>query len=77
MKRVKGMPITIGRWFYARPKASNGARRWFGTGRIGFMHAHKGGAPVLIGESSWRTISGFYVNAFGGFFTVTLRRWFR
>lgn len=28
--------------------------------RIGFLHGDKGGAPVLIERSSWRTVSGFY-----------------
>lgn len=30
--------------------------------RLGLLHGDKNGAPVLIDESSWRTISGFFVN---------------
>lgn len=30
--------------------------------RFGVLHADKTGGPVLKGESSWRTVSGFFVN---------------
>jgi hypothetical protein len=30
--------------------------------RAGLLHATRTGAPVLKGESSWRTVNGFFVN---------------
>jgi hypothetical protein len=30
--------------------------------RFGVLHAMKGGSPVLITESSWRTVNGFFIN---------------
>jgi hypothetical protein len=30
--------------------------------RAGLLHATKGGGPVLITESSWRTVNGFFIN---------------
>lgn len=42
--------------------------------RAGFMHAHKGGAPVLKTESSWRTINGLFVNTRWGYAYVLFRR---
>ncbi len=77
MKRTKGMPVRIGRWFYARGRAPGGARRILGDSRAGFLHSNKGGKAVLRGESSWRTVSGLYINAFGGFVTIQFRRFVR
>ena len=57
-----------------RGKTSKGLSRLFGNRKFGFLHAEKGGAAMLLGESSWRTICGMYGNVFGGFFTVQWRR---
>lgn len=48
--------------------------RFLGDHRVGFMHAHKDGSPVLKTESSWRTINGIYGNILGGYFTFQFRR---
>lgn len=68
--------IRIIPWFYCKWRRRGAIVAPFvGDGPVGFMHAHKGGAPVLRGDASWRTVSGFYVNVRRvGFFTVSLRR---
>jgi hypothetical protein len=63
------------RWYW-RGRTPSGLPRLFGNHRVGFLHAAKGGAPVLRGEASWRTVSGVYGNVFGGFFTLQWRRHF-
>jgi hypothetical protein len=60
--------------FTWRGRTPRGLPRHFGTRPIGFLHAEKGGAPVLIGEASWRTVCGVYGNVHGGFFTVQWSR---
>lgn len=56
-------------------KRARGIPRMLGDGRrVGLMHAHKGGVPVLIDESSWRTINGVYVNTKWGWAYVLFRR---
>jgi hypothetical protein len=69
----------VGKWFYAkhRPPGSRVPPRLGDKRYVGFMHAEKDGGAVLRGESSWRTISGFYVNHPRGFFTVQFRRFWR
>lgn len=62
------------RWFTWKGRTERGLPRYFGSSRFGLMHAHKGGAPVLRGEASWRTVNGFYGNVFGGYFTLVFRR---
>lgn len=57
-----------------RGKTPRGLPRILGDKRVGFMHAHKGGVPVLKGEATWRTINGVYINAFGGWLTLVFRR---
>lgn len=75
VKGKRGSQVQIGRWFYARGRTPKGLPRRIGDKRVvGFMHACKDGRSVLRGEASWRTISGVYVNAFGGFATVQFRR---
>jgi hypothetical protein len=67
--------IRLGEWFYARNRVPGClAAPFLGDRRVGFMHAHKGGAPVLREEASWRTINGIYVNHPWGFFTLCFRR---
>jgi hypothetical protein len=48
--------------------------RFIGERRMGFMHAHKDGAPVLKTESSWHTINGVYLNTRWGWVSVLFRR---
>lgn len=56
-------------------KRARGIPRMVGDGRrIGFMHAHKGGVPVLKTESSWRTVNGVYLNTKWGWVCVLFRR---
>lgn len=31
-------------------------------GHAGWLHGDKHGAPVLRDQSSWRTVSGFFIN---------------
>jgi hypothetical protein len=57
-----------------RGRIERGRPRFLGTRRVGFMHAHKDGSPVLIEGSGWRTINGIYGNFFGGYFTFVFRR---
>lgn len=59
-------------WFKSRPPGA--VPGFIGDRRMGFMHAHKGGAPVLRTESSWCTINGFYVNTKWGWLRVLFRR---
>lgn len=43
---------------------------------VQFMHADKDGSPVLVEESSWRTINGvIFRNVFGHRVFVLFRRW--
>lgn len=77
MKVIRlGNSIRVGAWLYAKWRApATRVPPHVGDKRAGFMHAHDGGVPVLRGESSWRTINGFYVNVRGwGFVAVTFRR---
>lgn len=56
-------------------KPSKGVARFVGDGRrAGFMHAHRGGVPVLKTESSWRTINGVYFNTRWGYGAFLFRR---
>jgi hypothetical protein len=74
--RKYGNSIRVVPWLYLKWRAP-GTRvaPFVGESRVGFMHAHPGGAPVLRGEASWRTICGFFVNVRGwGFITVQVRR---
>lgn len=59
-------------WFKPRPPGR--VPSFIGDRRVGFMHAHKDGAPVLRSESSWRTINGVYVNTKWGWLRVLFRR---
>lgn len=67
----------LGNWLYGRGPYKKGVPRRFGDHKFGFVHAHKGGFPVLRGEASWRTINGIYGNAFGGFVIIEFRRHWR
>lgn len=67
----------IGEVFYWRGRTPGGRPRIFGDHRVGFLHAHKDGAPVLRGHATLWTVCGFYANVFGGFFTVQFRRFWR
>lgn len=51
------------------------ARHPYGD-RVGFLHALPGGVPVLKGESSWRTVNGFYFKLKMRSVYVQWRRWF-
>lgn len=67
--------VRRGKWLYAKNRQpGNIAPPFLGDSRVGFMHAHKGGVPVLRGDSTWRTVNGFVVNHPWGFFTITFRR---
>lgn len=56
-------------------KRSRGLPRFVGDGRrVGFMHALKGGAPVLKTEASWRTINGVFINTRWGYISFCFRR---
>lgn len=59
-------------WFKPAPRGKMPS--FIGDKRVGFMHAHKGGAPVLRTESSWRTINGVYLNTRWGWLRVLFRR---
>jgi len=37
-------------------------RRTWVYGRAGVLHGLWDGSPVLRGQSSWRTVSGFFIN---------------
>lgn len=43
-------------------------------GRAGFIHAWPDGGPVLIEQSSWRTIAGVYFRILGRTHWVQFRR---
>lgn len=45
--------------------------------RAGFTHAYKGGAPVLIEDSSWKTINGIFFNIGSSAFLFEFRRVWR
>jgi len=54
---------------------NNGYPRRMGDGGLlGLMHAHKDGSPVLIGDSSWRTVNGIYMNTPWGHGWILFRR---
>lgn len=59
-------------WFKPAPRGR--VASFIGDKRVGFMHAHKGGAPVLKTEASWRTVNGVYVNTKWGWLRVLFRR---
>ncbi len=40
---------------------------------IGFTHATRDGGPVLRGQSSWRTVTGIWINTRWGCLWVTTR----
>lgn len=60
-----------------RGRRPNGLTEHFGTHRMGFVQAHKDGKAVLLEESSWRNICGFYANVGGGYLVVQFRRFWR
>lgn len=72
MKRDRHYPDQ--KVFYWKGRTPGRRAIVFGTRRVGFLHASKNGGPVLIGESSWHTVSGVYVNTPWGFGLVQFRR---
>lgn len=45
--------------------------------RFEWLHAHKGGGPVLRGESSWRTVCGAVIQGTTWHLIVQFRRFWR
>jgi len=40
---------------------------------VGLVHLRRGGGPVLISESFWRTVAGIWINTRWGCLWVTTR----
>jgi hypothetical protein len=45
--------------------------------RFEWIHARRGGGPVLRGESSWRTVCGFLIQGTTWHLIVQFRRFWR
>lgn len=55
-------------------RRNQGHRRHIGPAQAGFMHAHKDGSPVQLGQSSWRTVNGVYFNTPFGYGMIVFWR---
>lgn len=61
--------------FYFKKRVPGKLPTFFGTHRVGFMYAEKGGGPVLKEEVKWHKISGVYFNTPWGYGYLMFRRW--